>query len=87
MSHSRTIILGRTGEMKGNATTGSIVDMENAFIAVDDFLTNGDPSPTQISEMEPVCEELQDWLENGGKTANPIDTIDTFTTDLNAFGV
>lgn len=84
MAHEVIIILGRTGAMKGNATTGKVVDLEAAINAVDDFLVNGDPDPTQSENMHEKMEELQEWLVDGGKTTNPVDTIDTFTTELNA---
>lgn len=84
MAHDKVIILGRIDAMKGNATSGIVVDLRAAFIAVDDFLVNGDPNPTQAEEMDAKCHELQEWLVDGGKTTNPVDTIDTFTNELNA---
>lgn len=84
MPHSRDIILGRVDAMKGNATSGIVVDLRAAFVAVDDFLVNGEPDPTQAAEMGAKCHELEEWLVDGGKTTNPVDTIETFTTELDA---
>jgi hypothetical protein len=68
--------------MKGNATTGKVVDLESAANGVQDIIDNSEP--TNIEAMHEKMHELQDWLVDGGKTTNPVDTIDTFTAELNA---
>jgi hypothetical protein len=82
MPHEVIIILGRTGAMKGNATTGKVVDLEAAVNGVQGIIDNGEP--TNIEAMHDKMHELQDWLVDGGLTVNPVDTIETFTTELNA---
>lgn len=78
------IIIGKLEALKGNATSGSTFDLLTATNAVDDFLHNGDPNPTQVTEMNAKLDEVEEAVVDGTLSSGVLETFDTLTTELNA---
>lgn len=70
--------------LKGDATSGSVFDLLGAVDAADDFLTNGDPTPTQAAAVQAKLDEAEVAVVDGTITTGVLETFDTLTTELNA---
>lgn len=70
--------------LKGDATSGSVFDLLTAVDNIDDFLTNGDPNPTQVTAMNAKLDETEVAVVDGTISTGVLETFDTLTSELNA---
>lgn len=85
MDEAHIIILKqKLAALKGDATEGSSFDLWTAVVAADDFLTNGEPTPSQATAINAKLDEVEGAVCDGTFSAGVVETFDTLTTELNA---
>lgn len=85
MAHSIILLRQMLLALMGNATEGIVADLLAAVNAAQDFLDNGDPTPSQAEQVHDKMHETEEWLAEGeGTTAGVVNKIETLTTELNA---
>lgn len=71
--------------LKGDAASGSLVDLSTAMNAVDDALNEHSMDHETGVAAHSMLEDLQSFLVDGGSYAGAGDQVSAFTSGLNAF--
>jgi hypothetical protein len=81
MSHSPIIINDRMGELKGNASTGTMATLQSTFNAAEAAFPNY--TTKQKKRHEEISEALQAWLTTTGSYQGACGEVTQFTTWYN----
>lgn len=83
MAHAIILMDACLDSMRGDATTGGLVDLKAAYHALDAALATLDKP--QAEEAHELLERIQTFLCDGGTFAGAGSQVATFTAECNAF--
>lgn len=85
MSHVLILMNTCADELRGDATTGKIVELKTAFNAVDTWLKENPDAPEAVPAHE-TMERVEAWLCSGGEfEMGAVDQVSSFTQELNDY--
>lgn len=81
MPHVIILMNQKLDAMRGNATTGSIVDLQTAVNAADTYIQQSSGEEEQLHEK---LEQVQEFLcDDSTSSAGAAETIEQYTSDIN----
>jgi hypothetical protein len=83
MAHEIIIIIDAIDEMKGNATSGTLVNLRTAAAAVDTAIGTNSYTQAQKTKMHNKLKQVQDFLKTNAGSPGTCTQVVTFTNDLN----